>query len=538
VLLDDIDFFLLDIATEHPIFLDIFNRINLGYRLNRNVPPHSFEELMLALADMFQRGDAVARFSWPARRNSGTFIPTLDEIEAGLRGAFKMDYRLTPEGGARWESVVETDWSLHVSWSGSLQHSWREAQTREYLEYTLEVGRAQGSVRGEIRWKELSPWRPLYWKTLPSGYQAKYRTAKEGRRESLSCACIAEPPWGQELTPRFHRGPKGLALRKLRHPQPQIPGPEGFGPLVWKTRLSRLTNKRRMFAAACDCARSADTVALLKMLSYPFGEGRFASARQLAKRRETTAVLPLTALVLREQYLPALWALGEIADKRSLPVMEMLLKYGEANSEIPRLSTWGNILVRAIARFRNLALPMLKKAIASENVAAARGAVQALGLIQTKRSIAILEKEREIEITIKKRRMLWHIDEALRSRTTSRPKEDFANDRRLHRVAWVADSILDGSVPSDPIKVLVTTLSHPEPIRRRAAVDLLVEFGARDRLGEIERLATDSEWQVRASVAFALRQFNGSPELLDVLSQDQNLAVRWLAKNDILPHVN
>jgi HEAT repeat protein len=181
---------------------------------------------------------------------------------------------------------------------------------------------------------------------------------------------------------------------------------------------------------------------------------------------------------------------------------------------------------------------MLKKAIASENVAAARGAVQALGLIQTKRSIAILEKEREIEITIKKRRMLWHIDEALRSRTTSRPKEDFANDRRLHRVAWVADSILDGSVPSDPIKVLVTTLSHPEPIRRRAAVDLLVEFGARDRLGEIERLATDSEWQVRASVAFALRQFNGSPELLDVLSQDQNLAVRWLAKNDILPHVN
>lgn len=102
----------------------------------------------------------------------------------------------------------------------------------------------------------------------------------------------------------------------------------------------------------------------------------------------------------------------------------------------------------------------------------------------------------------------------------------------------MADSILDGSVPSDPIKALVKTLSHSESIRRRAAVDLLEEFGARDQLGEIERLATDSEWQVRASVAFALRQFNGSPELLDVLSQDQNLAVRWLAKNDILPHVN
>lgn len=366
--LDDLDFFLLDIATEHPISLDIFNRINLDCRLNRNVPPHSFEELTLAMADMFQRGDAVARFSWPGRRNSSTFIPTLDEIEVGLRSAFKMDYRLTPEGGARWESVVEADWSLYVSWSGSLQHSWRETRSREYLEYILEVERAEGSIRGEIRWKELSPWHPLYWKTLPSGYQARYRTTyrttKENCIESPSYAGIAAPPWGQELTPRFHRSPKGLAPRKLRHPQPHIPGSEGSGLVEWKTRLSRLANQRRMFAAACDCARSADTDALLKMLAYPFGEGRFASVRQLAKRREAAAVLPLTALVLKKQYLPALWALGEIADKRSLPVMEILLEYGEANSVSRLLSTWGSILVRAIARFGDLALPMLKKALA------------------------------------------------------------------------------------------------------------------------------------------------------------------------------
>jgi hypothetical protein len=149
-----------------------------------------------------------------------------------------------------------------------------------------------------------------------------------------------------------------------------------------------------------------------------------------------------------------------------------------------------------------------------------------------------LEKERELEIAIKKRRMLWHIDEALRSRTTSRPKEDFTDGRRLHRVARVADSILDGSVPSDPIKALVKTLSHSESIRRRAAVDLLEEFGARDQLGEIERLATDSAWQVRASVAFALRQLEGSRDLLRALADDQNLVVRWLAKNDIIPNEN
>ena len=346
--LDDLDFFLLDIATEHPISLDIFNRINLGSCLNRNVPPNSFEELALALTEMFRRGDAVARFSWPGRRYSSTFIPTHDEIEAGLRGAYDLDYRLTPEGGARWESVVEADWSLYVLWSGSLRYDWREAQSREYLEHTLEVERAQGRVKGDIRWKELRPWRPLYWKTLPGGHQARYGTATYDSKQSLSNALIPEPPWGQERTQRFHRGPKGLAPRKLRYPQPHIPETEGSGLLEWKTRLSHLENKRRMFAAACDFARNADTDALLKMLARPFGEGRFASARQLAKRREAKAVLPLTALVLREQYLPALWALGEIADKRSLPAMEILLDYGEANSVSGLLSTWASILVRAI----------------------------------------------------------------------------------------------------------------------------------------------------------------------------------------------
>jgi HEAT repeat protein len=538
VLLDDLDFFLLDIATEHPISLDIFNRINLDCCLNCNVPPHRLEELTLALAEMFQRGDAVARLSWPGRRYSSTFIPTHNEIEAGLRDAYDLDYRLTPEGGARWESVVEADWSLYVLWSGSLRYDWREAQSREYLEYALEVERAEGSIKGEIRWKELRPWRPLYWKTLPRGYQAKYRTATYDRKQSLSNAVIPAPPWGQKSTQRFHRGPKGLAPRKLRHPQPHIPKPEGSGLLGWKTRLSRLDNKRRMFAAACDFAQSADTDALLKMLSRSFGEGRFASARQLAKQREAKALPQLTALVLREQYLPALWVLGEIADKRSLPVMEILLDCGEANSVSGLLSTWASILVRAIARFGDLALPMLKKALASENVAASRGAVHALGLIQTKRSIAILEKERELEIAIKKRRILWHIDEALRNGITIRRRENFAHDRRLYRVACVANSTLDGSLPSDPINALVTTLNHSKLIRRRAAVDLLVEFEARDQLGEIEKLATDNEWQVRASVAFALRKMEGSQKLLKLLADDQNLVVRWLARNDIIPYEN
>jgi HEAT repeat protein len=535
LLIDDLDFFLLDIASEYPFSLDRFNRVELCYFLNRNVPPYSFEELKLALAEMFQRGDAVARIECRPG-SSRIFVPTLDEIEAGLRGAFVLAYRLTPEGGARWESAVEADWSLYVSWSGSERYGWRETQSREYLEYILDIERAEGSIRGEIRWKELRPWRPLYWKTLPGGCQARYRTTDMGnRRESPQLAGIAPPPWGQEVTPRFHRGPKGLAPRRLRHPQPGNAEPQDFGPPQRKTELPHIIkDPRRMFAVACESARSADTEALLRMLNWSFAEARFASVRQLAERRESAAVPPLTALVLRKQYLPALWALGEIADERTLPVLELLLEY-DAPGRMSPGGSWGGFLVRAIAGFGERALPMLEKMLASENVSAARGAVQVLGLIQTERSIAILEKERQLERVAKKRRIFWHIDEARRGDVASRPRRDWVGIRRLHYVAHLTGEAVDGLTPQSAIKALVATLSHPEPIRRRAAVDLLVEFGARDEIGAVEKLATDSAWQVRASVAFALRQLDGSRDLIGVLAADENLVVRWLAKNDILP---
>ena len=37
---------------------------------------------------------------------SKVFVPTLDEIDAGLRGSFELVYELTPREGARWEKVV------------------------------------------------------------------------------------------------------------------------------------------------------------------------------------------------------------------------------------------------------------------------------------------------------------------------------------------------------------------------------------------------------------------------------------------------
>src|SRR5436305_1769777 len=77
-----------------------------------------------------------------------------------------------------------------------------------------------------------------------------------------------------------------------------------------------------------NCAPEMVPKALLELLRLSHGEARFAAVRELARRRHNGAVSELLALVLREQYLPALWALGEIADPRALPVLDNLLEHG------------------------------------------------------------------------------------------------------------------------------------------------------------------------------------------------------------------
>ena len=445
-----------------------------------------------------------------------------------------MIYRLTPAGGARWEALVEADWSLYVSTSDSLRFGRREAQSRDYLEYILEIERTEGRVNGKVHWKELSPWMPLYWKTLPSGFQATFSLPPEDSKNPLSASGITLPPWGQELMPRFYNDPKRLQPRKPRNKQTKdrknlYPVSDG------KLEGAQATRMRRQFHAACIGAASAEADELLKMLSRPHGATRFAYVRRIAEKRLKEAVLPLTALVLRSGDLPALWTLGEIADERTLPVLEQLLKCGKATLGF-RDSSWDGVLVRSISQYGNRALPMLRKLLQSENISVAAGAIQALGLIQTEQSVEILRHTREFELTGTKRTLRYLIDQALPSPGPNSSGNLFRQQQlQLFRIARIAEIPFDSHLLSDPIRVLVAMLAHPDPTRRRATVDMLTEFGARKHLKDIERLVTDEAWQVRASVAFAMRQFKSRSESLPCLAHDPNLVVRWLATHDILP---
>jgi len=150
LLLDDLDFLLLDLAAEFKLSLDWFGITDMESQFNRYIPPHTFEELTPAFVDLFERGDALASISTSPRRGGAPwrrgkpFVPTRDEIDAGIRGAFELTYELTPQGGARWEAAVQADWSLCLATEYGDRIRSSEAQSRECLEYGIEVDRAFG----------------------------------------------------------------------------------------------------------------------------------------------------------------------------------------------------------------------------------------------------------------------------------------------------------------------------------------------------------------------------------------------------------
>jgi hypothetical protein len=534
LLLDDLDFLLLDAVAEYKLSVDRLCAAGAASDLNRHIPPHTIEELTLAFMELFERGDALATIREPhwwraPRKRSQPFVPTRDEIEAGLRGAFDLVYELTPQGGARWEEAVQVDWSLYLSTEYGDRFRSSEAQSRECLEYGIEVDRAYGRIKGNARWKELRPWRPVYWKEFPVGYRAQCRVSKPAVPSPGLGGVMDEyygaPRWGLEYTQRYCHEPANLAPRKERIPAPAPECEMSSWPMEkLEQALDSEREQRRRFAVACAYAPRADIEALRNRAEYYSPEARFASVRELARRREATAVRPLTTLVLRKQYLPALWALGEIGDDRTLPVLEMLLVYGAG----------GGTLLGAIAQFGDRAIPMLEKALASREYTADFNAVAALGRIRSEASRASLERELAKAREEGRGWPCRRIEEALGRPTNWRTPEYLAAERLRH-VRYVTGVERSAPNPADPVQALADTLTHSESARRRAAVDLLLEYEARDRLPQIARLAKDPEWEVRASVAHALLRLGGSRRLLGVLAKDPNPAVRWLARHPIIP---
>jgi len=195
-------------------------------------PGLSRPDMINVLHRLFEAGDLIAtRTNWNGTIKYEQLVPTKEEIEAALsqeryvnysctesspswknmtqeaieavwaqeRG---LDYGLTVQGGSRWETITQADWSHYLRVGSQGKHT-RVKSGEETLEeqpvdlsenavalewYVIVEGSDKKLIEESVAacaeaqgfsiimpvWEVMQPWRVNYWKTLPIGYQVTY----------------------------------------------------------------------------------------------------------------------------------------------------------------------------------------------------------------------------------------------------------------------------------------------------------------------------------------------------------------------------
>jgi hypothetical protein len=144
--------------------------------MNRKPHGMQFDQLVDTFGKLFGAGHLIATH-WPIF-DSGVwvsdfedFVPTRQELERGLRGPGRIDYKLTAEGGAAWEAVAKPDWDCYAASTGTNEYaSCNRAILEEYL--TI-LSRLPGDKHLDYTIEEQRPFYATYWKTFPMGFQLK-----------------------------------------------------------------------------------------------------------------------------------------------------------------------------------------------------------------------------------------------------------------------------------------------------------------------------------------------------------------------------
>lgn len=115
---------------------------------------------------------------------------TLNLVKSEIENIFNQEnydflYKLTPKGGAKWESFTHPNWDIFLSkilfYDGSglekLEFMSRYKHTLESKLAFDALTRNLQHLPGSEVWEVLEPWKPTYWKTLPRGYRV---TAQSG----------------------------------------------------------------------------------------------------------------------------------------------------------------------------------------------------------------------------------------------------------------------------------------------------------------------------------------------------------------------
>lgn len=167
----------------------------LGY----SGPELTRPEMVNVLEHLFDKGDLIAtRTDRNRDQHLGQFMPTRDDIEAGILQKQYFDYGLTAQGGNRWEIITHVDWSMYLAegFSGNTKNFRpglpnKSGDFRMLESMNCDLMRQYADSYGRIGVTlipllELDhtfiPWQVTYWKTLPSGYQAIYQQKVTDRK--------------------------------------------------------------------------------------------------------------------------------------------------------------------------------------------------------------------------------------------------------------------------------------------------------------------------------------------------------------------
>ncbi|NOJ95160.1 hypothetical protein HMI51_19750 [Corallococcus coralloides] len=181
--IDRRSFWFLDAVVELRENLAVLRSPDIEVILNRRTHGLEARELAPMLASLCEAGLIRVKHS-----ETDALVRTLPEIESALAvssckpGRYSgFWYGLTPEGGAAWESLTRPDWNRYSTSSRRrrevcIQAGSREVAEAEFAWQSMEP--SQVLVPGSEVWTVMRPWPATYWKTLPMGFQVRYRWAR------------------------------------------------------------------------------------------------------------------------------------------------------------------------------------------------------------------------------------------------------------------------------------------------------------------------------------------------------------------------
>ncbi|MEG4214073.1 hypothetical protein QUA27_01385 [Microcoleus sp. Pol14C6] len=175
--------------TIHRIEYLILSSVIEHYESLKNVASDwrlSHAEVAVAAERLFQKGYILAGFCTEDDKLIEGITLNRSQIQAHLDGKLNALYYLTPQGGARWESLTHPNWNHYRQWyMGSrrdeitgLIKSEITCCSRQIIEKIINLSEhleSQTILLETCVWEKIECWEATYWKTLPKAYKVTYQ---------------------------------------------------------------------------------------------------------------------------------------------------------------------------------------------------------------------------------------------------------------------------------------------------------------------------------------------------------------------------